>query len=395
MRPALDALPPVPARSPATQAVLGAMLRHGPVSRAELSRITGLSKQTTSEVVRTLLDGNWAAVHGLVQGAVGRSAVTYTLRHDVAHVLSIDLGGTKLHVALADLAGRIVGERREPTHPSGGAALVEQIGALADALLAGLAPQGAPAASLHAAAMGSPGVFQPATGRILLAPNIPGLGGMDVSGALSARLGCPVQIENDVNLAALGEHWSGCCVGVDTFAFVALGTGIGMGIVGDGRLLRGATGAAGEIAYLPLGADPFDARFHRLGTLESAVGSAAILDRYHAAGGAPAPDVRTVFARLAHGDAAAEATLDETARLLAKACMAIRALLDPGRIVFGGSIGVRAPLLDRVRALLARHMPDPIPVEPSALGDRAAVMGGIGQAVARLRADLCGGGHGA
>lgn len=386
----MDASTPVPARSPAAQSVLGAMLRHGPVSRAELSRITGLSKQTTSEVVRALLAENWARVHGHVQGAVGRSAITYALRHEMAHALSIDLGGTKLHVALADLGGRIVGERREPTHPTGGAALVEQIGGLSDALLAGagLRPD-----ALHGATMGSPGVFQAGTGRILLAPNIPGVDAMDVSGALAARLRCPVQIENDVNLAALGEHWCGCCTGLGTFAFVALGTGIGMGIVADGRLLRGASGAAGEIAYLPLGGDPFDSRGYRLGTLESAVGSAAILNRYHGLGGAPAPDVRTVFDRLDQGDAAAASTLDEIARLLAQACMAIRALLDPGRVVFGGSIGGRAALLDRVRVLLARHMLDPVPIEISALGARAAIMGGIGQEVARLREDLCGAGQ--
>ena len=334
-----------------------------------------------------MLEENWACVHGQVQGAAGRSAVTYTLRHDAAHVLGIDLGGTKLHLALADLAGQIIGEERQPTHPSGGADLIEQIGSMADTLLAraGLRP-----GALRAATMGSPGVFQTSTGRILLAPNIAGIGDMDVSSALTSTLGCPVQIENDVNLAALGERWSGCCVGVDTFVFVALGTGIGMGIVGNGRLLRGASGAAGEIAYLPLGGDPFDARLHRLGTLESAVGSAAILDRYHGAGGALAPDVRTMFERLETGDAAAMVTLDETARLLAQACMAIRALLDPGRIVFGGSIGQRAALLDRVRDLLNRHMPEPIAIERSALGDRAAVMGGIGQAVARLRDELCG-----
>lgn len=366
------------------------MLRHGPVSRAELSRITGLSKQTTSEVVRALLAENWARVHGQVQGAVGRSAVTYALRHEMAHVLSIDLGGTKLHVALADLGGSIVGERREPTYLTGGAALVEQIGGLSDALLtdAGLQP-----GALHGATMGSPGVFQAETGRILLAPNIPGVNAMDVSDALAARLRCPVQIENDVNLAALGEHWCGCCTGLDTFAFVALGTGIGMGIVAGGRLLRGASGAAGEIAYLPLGGDPFDSRGHRLGTLESALGSVAILDRYHGLGGTLAPDVRTVFDRLDKGDADAAATLDEIARLLTQACMAIRAVLDPGRIVFGGSIGGRSALLDRVRVLLARHMSHPVPIEVSALGSRAAIMGGIGQAVARLREDVCGAGQ--
>lgn len=369
--------------SPSSQSVLQAVLRRGPVSRAELARITGLSKQTTSEVVRALLDGGWVQVQGQVQGATGRSAVTYEARPDAAFVLSIDLGGTKLHAALANLRGDIVDERVEPTDRRGGAHVVQQVGAMAAQL-----QRQAGAGALHGAAMGSPGVFDARTGRILLAPNIPGLDSMDVAGALAQRLRCPVQVENDVNLAANGERWQGCCIGVETFAFVALGTGIGMGMVADGRLLRGARGAAGEIAYLPLGGDPFDSRGHRLGTLESAVGSAAILGRYHGLGGAPAGDVRAVFDRLEQGDPAAAATLDEVSRLLAQVCMALRAVLDPERIVFGGSIGARAPLLDRVRALLARHMADPMPIEPSALGSRAAIAGGIGLALARLHDSL-------
>lgn len=366
---------------------MGAMLRHGPVSRAELSRITGLSKQTTSEVVRVLMADGWARVHGQVQGAVGRSAVTYELRDEVAVVLSIDLGGTKLHVALANLGGTIIGELVERTDRRGGEHLVQQLGAMADRLLQ---QAGVPPGALHAAAVGSPGVFDPQTGRILFAPNIAGLDQMDVAGALAQRLGCAVQVENDVNLAALGEQWQGCCREARSFAFVALGTGIGMGLVADGRLLRGARGAAGEIAYLPLGGDPFDSRGYRLGTLENAVGSVAILDRYHGLGGPPAADVRAVFDRLEQGDQAAATTLDEIARLLAQACMAVRAIMDPERIVFGGSIGAQAPLLDRVRVLLARHMPDPIVVEVSALGPRAAIMGGVGLAVSRLQERLLG-----
>ena len=363
------------------------MLRQGPVSRAELSRITGLSKQTTSEVVRGLVAEGWAGIHGQIQGALGRSAVTYQLRHDVALVLGIDLGGTKLHAALADLRGGIVAEDVQPTDRRGGRHIVAQLGAMTARLLHAA---GKPARSLQGAALGSPGVVQPGSGRILFAPNIPGLDRIDLAASLQARLGCPVQIENDVNLAAIGEQWQGRGRGARTFAFVALGTGIGMGMVADGRLLRGARGAAGEIAYLPLGGDPFDSRGARLGTLETAIGSAAILDRYRALGGAPLDDVRAMFGRLDQHDPAATATLDETARLLAQACMAIRALLDPELIVFGGSIGARLPLLDRVRRILAAHMPDPVPVEPTALGPRAAIMGGISLAAGRLQHRLFG-----
>ena len=381
--------PPIPAvsyaRSPATQEVLGVILRRGPVSRAELARMTGLSKQTTSDVTRTLMDAGWIRVDGQVQGAVGRSATTFAVRDEAAHVLAVDLGGTKLHVALANLAGTTLGEVLEATDPGGGPRVVAQIAAAAHRLLA---ESGLPRTALRAAVVGSPGVFEPRTGRILISPNIPGLDAMDVGAALAEGLGCTVQVENDVNLAAEGEHLRGCCVGIDDFAFVALGTGIGMGLVANGQLVRGASGGAGEIAYLPLGADPFDARLFRQGTLESAVGSAAILDRYHGLGGAPAPDVRTVFARVADGDGPASAAADEVARILVQACLALRALLDPARVVFGGSIGSSPVLLDRVRALMARLLPQPMPVVASALGSRAALAGGIGLGVARVHADL-------
>ena len=125
------------------------------------------------------------------------------------------------------------------------------------------------------------------------------------------------------------------------------------------------------------------------GQVQGATGrSAAILDRYHGLGGAPAEDVRAVFDRLEQGDPAAGATMDEVARLLAQVCMALRAVLDPERIVFGGSIGARAPLLERVRALLDRHMADPVPVQASALGSRAAIAGGVGLALTRLHDSL-------
>src|SRR5262249_6840725 len=152
--------------------------------------------------------------------------------------------------------------------------------------------------------MGSPGVIDPPSGGIVIAPNIPGLDQLDVQGALRTRLGVEVAIENDVNLAAIGEHWCGGSRGADTFVFIALGTGIGMGLCADGRLLRGARGAAGEIAYLPVGGDPYDARGQRLGTLESAIGSAAITERYAGLGGRDARTVREIFDRFGHDEIA-------------------------------------------------------------------------------------------
>src|SRR3979490_639023 len=124
------------ARQQSIRLVIERLLRDGSVSRAEIARGTGLSKQTISEVMRELERDGWVVEDGQIQGSVGRSAVTYALRSDAAFVLGIDLGGTKLHAALADLRGVIVAESIEPTTGEGGAAVVAQIGRMADALLA-------------------------------------------------------------------------------------------------------------------------------------------------------------------------------------------------------------------------------------------------------------------
>jgi predicted NBD/HSP70 family sugar kinase len=375
-------------RQISVRAVIEVVLRRGLVSRAELARVTGLSKQTTSDVIRDLEAGGWIRASGQAQGATGRSATTYELQEDGAFVLGVDLGGTKIHVALANLIGAIVAEAVEETDRRGGTHVVEQIDKMMKRVAAGA---GVDIAMIRRGAMGSPGVCQPSTGRITIAPNILGLDEIDVTQALRRHLGFDMAIENDVNLAAKGEHWQGCCRNAENFAFVALGTGIGMGLVAGGRLVRGARGAAGEIAYLPLGGDPFDARAYRVGTLESALGSAAILERYRGLGGRAAGDVRGIFDRLRHGDREAEATLDEAARLLAQALMAVRAVADPELVVLGGSIGARPELVLRVRrALGLRYLAEPLAIEPSALGNRATLIGAIGMALTRLHDDLFG-----
>lgn len=379
------------ARQASTRLVIERVLREGPISRAEIARGTGLSKQTISDVMRELERDGWVREEGQVQGAVGRSAVTYTIRPDAAFVLGIDLGGTKLHLALADLHGQIAAEIVEPTTREGGAAVVEQIGRLADMLVAraGIARE-----RLRGGVMGSPGIIDPVSGAIVIAPNIPGLDSLDVGGALRARLGIDIAIENDVNLAAIGEHWRGGSKGANTFAFIALGTGIGMGIFADGRMVRGARGAAGEIAYMPLGGDPYDARGQRLGTLETAIGSAAIAERYAALSGSDGRTVREIFDRLGQ-DEAARTTVDEVARVLATAVLAVHSVIDPEIVVMGGSIGVRPELTERIAVHLRHCMAQPARIEVSALGSRATLIGAIGSAIDLVHRALFGVGAGA
>src|SRR4051812_5464659 len=373
------------ARQQSVRLVVERLLRDRSVSRAEIARSTGLSKQTISEVMRELERDGWVHEDGQIQGTVGRSAVTYALRPDAAFVLGIDLGGTKLHVALADMQGVTVAENIEPTG-DGGIAVVAQIGRMTDALLqrAGVSSQ-----RLRGGVMGSPGIVEPASGGIVIAPNIAGLDSLDVRAALRARLGIDITIENDVNLAAIGEHWRGNSRKARTFAFIALGTGIGMGIFADGHLIRGARGAAGEVAYLPLRGDPYDARGQRLGTLETAIGSAGIIERYTGHGGAPGSTVREVFDRL-DTDEAARITIDEVGRVITTAILAVHSILDPEIIIMGGSIGARPELKLRIEANLGRCTREPVRIELSALGNRATLIGAIGSAIDQVHRALFG-----
>jgi predicted NBD/HSP70 family sugar kinase len=211
-----------------------------------------------------------------------------------------------------------------------------------------------------------------------------------VVGALRDGLGTEVIVENDVNIAAIGEQWLGKAKGKSTFAFLALGTGFGMGVLSDGKLMRGAHGAAGEIAYLPIGGDPFDPATREHGTLEAAVAAAGIVRRYRAAGGETAATVREIFDRMAAGDPVAAATIAETARLIALTALTVATLLDPEMIVLGGSIGARAELVAKVRELLAGCMPAPVPVEASALGNRAGIVGALAVAINNVHNGLFG-----
>ena len=296
------------------------------------------------------------------------------------YVAGVDLGGTKVRAALADLTGHIVAEDVQATDPRGGVAVAAQI----DTLLRRLATRsGVDWSHVRASAIGLPGAPHPATGTIDLSPNVSELGALDVKAELTRRLGHPVVLDNDVNLAAAGERWLGSGRTHRHFVFVAVGTGIGMGIVLDGELVRGARGAAGEISYLPLGTDPFDPANQVRGALEEAVAGSALAARYRSATGEQT-SVPVVFDRAAAGDEAARAAIDEEARLIALAVVAITAVLDPEAVILGGGIGARAELVEPVRRWVAALSVDGPLIKTSRLGDRAGLLGAV--AVARQEA---------
>ncbi|MBV8474745.1 MAG: ROK family transcriptional regulator, partial [Hyphomicrobiales bacterium] len=222
--------------------VAEALLHNAPISRADLARATGLSKQTTSLVIADLEAGGWVKPVGVVTGGVGRNAVTYEIAGDAAFSLGVDLGGTKVTAAIANLVGEIVVETTEPTDPRGGRDVLRQIRALADRICA---DAGIKSERIRSVVVGTPGVVDPASGAVALVPNIKGLSDFSVPKALAEHFGREVAVENDVNLAVLGEAWQGSARDCRNAAFLSLGTGVGLGLIVNGTLVRGAAGAAG------------------------------------------------------------------------------------------------------------------------------------------------------
>ena len=302
-------------------------------------------------------------------------------------VAGIDLGGTKVRGAIADSSGGILAEATEPTRATGARDVIEQIAGLVSRLSAqsGLRPE--------VLGVGSPGVVDE-HGRFQLSFNIEDLADLSLAAELQERAGLPIVVENDANVAALGEQWQGLARGCRDFAVLTVGTGLGMGLVIDGRLHRGSRGFAGEVAYLPIGQDPETTEARRFGALEVAAGTAGIrrqltqaLSAHTESGSASAQtlltedaDVHAIFEAARTGDAVGNMLVDHEALLLSHAILAIATVIDPELVIITGGIGSDPLLIERVRARLDVISPHRIRVERSILGDRCGVIGALAAA---------------
>ena len=363
------------------------LLHNAPMSRADLARTTGLSKQTMSLVIAELERGGWVQAVGVATGGIGRNAVNYEVARSAAYSLGVDVGGTKIVAAIADLLGKIVAEIAETTDPRGGRHVLRQIRSLSDRLAT---ENELDASRVKSIVVGTPGVIDPASGALSLIPNIRGLSEISVTRALAELFGREVAIENDVNLAVLGETWQGCALGCKDTAFLALGTGVGLGLIVNGKLVRGSTGAAGEIAYLPIGAQTHSSDALAVGAFELEVGAAGILRRYREIGREQVATVQDVFASLATGDEAASLVLDGTAETIAQAIAALQSILDTELVILGGSIGIQPELVMRVQRRMSAVFARKVAIRASALGARAGLIGAVSLAVRRLHSDQFG-----
>jgi predicted NBD/HSP70 family sugar kinase len=364
--------------------VLDLIDRRGPLSRAQVARVSGLSKPTVSLALAGLLDARLVREVGRSRGERGPTAVLYELNPSAGWVVGIDVGRNWVRAALADIAGKIVARRDERARVASQRSLVGQIGSIAH-LLVGEA--GLQWSQVTHAAVGSPGVFDPARGYVAMAPNLPGWGRHGLVEAVREQLGSDVTFENDVNLAALAERDHGLGRSVRNFVLLSIGTGIGLALVIDGQLRRGAHGAAGEIAYLPIGPrDPKDPVNRRRGTFEEAAAAAGIVREAQRLGMRPPLSAEVVFSAARRGNRTAQRVVEMEAERLALAIATITPVLDPELVILGGGVGRSADLLlEPIDHELRQLMPFKPKVVVSPLGDDAVVQGAIAIALESAR----------
>jgi predicted NBD/HSP70 family sugar kinase len=352
--------------------VLDTIRSAAPISRAEISRRAGISKPTVSLALQSLLEAGLVRETPPDPGRPTYGARFFDVVPEAGLVLGLDVGARFLRGAICDLRGEIRARQDVELDGADAQAAIDAIAGLRVSLAE---TSGLPVERIDGAVVGVPGVVDADTGRLTLATNVPGLEGRDWAGDLRSRLELPVTVENDINLAAVGERWRGMARGAEDFVFLSVGTGLGAGLVLRGELHRGRHGAAGEVDLVAAG------RSEEIDPCASAV--SALAARLVAENDAPttleAPyDVRAIFAAARSGDAVARAVVEEEARRIALHIAPIAAVTDIALVVLGGGIGVNADLLlDPIRELLTRWLPYPPRVEVSSLGDAAVLTGAL------------------
>ena len=343
-----------------------------PISRAEISRRVGISKPTVSLALQSLVDAGLVRRADEEPGGPSYGAVFFEPVAEAALVLGLDLGGRFLRGAICDLRGEIRARQDVEIHVADAGDAVEEILSLRTSLVEAA---GLEARLLDGVVVGVPGVVETPARRISLATNVAGLEGTEFGPELERRLGLSVTLENDINLAALGEQRLGVARGVENFVFLSVGTGLGAGLVLHGELHRGQHGAAGELdnalPTLVPDADP------------SAGAVAALAARLAGEPGVETSlalpyDPRAIFDSARRGDTVARAVVGELARRIALHVAPIGAVADVELVVLGGGLGRNGDLLlEPIRGLLREWLPYPPRVEVSTVGEAAVLAGAL------------------
>jgi glucokinase len=312
---------------------------------------------------------------GPSRGGRRPSRMQFNARYGV--VAGIDIGPTRTRLGVADLRGDLLARRIVLTPQE------KDPGALLDALAADtrnlLREIDVSSVRLLAVGAGAPGVVDPRRGMAVeFANNLSGWSQVPMATVLRNALGAPVVVENDVNLAILGEHWKGAARGHETCVFLSFGTGVGGGIMVNGQLHHGHHYLAGEIGLMSMGPQYVDTNYGPRGCLETLTGLAALKSRWHASAADSQDWVPDLFRAASAGDACAQRIIHDAATYIGIAAANVASVLDPSLIVLGGALIAQGePILDQVREIVARIIPTPPSIVASSLDKDAPLFGSL------------------
>lgn len=328
------------------RASLDLLLAHGPLSRTRIGKLTGLSKPTASQLLARLEAAGLVLAGGTTEGRPGPGAQLYEVNPAAAYAAGLDVTPGRILAAVADVTGRTVGRYELPTPGRRPAAPVVQ--QVTDALDGAVKAAGLDRGAVHRLVIGTPGAFDPGTGRLRYASHLPGWHSPALLDDLAAALPMPVEYENDVNLAAVAEQRLGAARGHEDFVLLWNQEGLGAALVLGGRLHRGWTGGAGEVGFLPVPGAPLVRKVSRTGSggFQELAGSQALAGLARELGVAdvpsgPYPEVAAALvargARAGRDDDPHRLLLRTYATRLATGLASLVSVLDPELVVLSGT----------------------------------------------------------
>jgi len=370
---------------------------HGPCSKADLVRSSGLSAPTVSSAIAQIEALGLVETLGEGESSGGRPPELIQFNATHGYVAAADIGGTRLRMMLADLNGtpvahwstQFAADQKDPA----------SVCSVLDEGLRAMCQQTNIAISkvLHLTA-GAPGITDVRAGIVRFAPNLTAWTEVPLRAMLRKQTGIETIVENDTNLAAVGEYRQGAAEGVEDFIFVAMGTGVGAGIFLRGSLHHGARWSAGEIGYLGIPGVPREpVEMHKTGQLERVIGGAGIerqwLERLERAGlrnEAELAELRApqIFDLAQEGDLLALEVLQSTAGILADAIATLALVFNPDLIVLGGGVGSHDRLCRETDRLLRNADFAPPRIRTSFLGTQAQLHGAISLSLSAVESKL-------
>ena len=358
------------------RSVLDTLRAHGALHAAEIARHIGLSKPTTADILRSLIETGLIQEYTPGDNDPKRARSVYEAVSDLKVSLAIDIGSRFIRAAVGDLSEKMLAEVSVPIKSL---ALKDLIAVMHTAVNSVLKDSGYSLKDVASLVVGTPGVVDQNTGVVAIAGTIAALDGVNLAELLKKEFGIAPTVENDINLVTVAEQAAGHGRGVENFAVLSVGSGLGSGLVLNGKIHRGHRGAAGEIFYVPFG-DPLDT--HRDATNPSgdriAELTRGLAKKFKDSVLQEPYSTVDILKAAKEGDELAKAVVHLEAERIALYIAAISAVTDVELVVLSGGIGRQASFfLDPIKKLVAAILPFPPRIEVSTLGDTGILVGAL------------------